>query len=76
MPVARTQWQSLGRYRQARVHQDAANSMRPQATDPIPPAVYATGDADRARVFSVIGELGCIMQHENGTFGDGRALAR
>ena len=39
--------QPLGRHRQARMHQDAADRVRSQATRLVPPAVYALGDADR-----------------------------
>lgn len=39
--------QPLGRYRQARVHQDAANRVRSQAAGLVPAAVYALGDPDR-----------------------------
>jgi hypothetical protein len=38
---------ALDRNREARMHQDAANRVRSQATRLVPTTVYALGDADR-----------------------------
>ena len=58
--------QTLGRHRQARVHQDAADRVRSQATGLVPAAVDALGDPDRLCVLSLKAELGRVMEHQNG----------
>jgi len=52
----------------ARMHQDAANRVRSEATRLAPSTVYALGDADRFGIFALIAKLGCIVQHKNETF--------
>ena len=66
--------QPLGRHREARMHQDAANRVRPQATLLVPSAVYALGYADRIGVLSLVRELCCVMQDQNETIGGNHAI--
>jgi hypothetical protein len=42
-----SEWQALGRYHEARMHQDAANRVRSEAARLVSSAVYALGYADR-----------------------------
>src|SRR4029077_11964194 len=42
-----SEWQPFGFHREARMHQDAANRVQPQAARLVPSAVDALGDADR-----------------------------
>lgn len=49
---------------EARMHQDAANRVRSEATRLIPSTVYALGDADRFGIFALIAKLGCVVQHQ------------
>ena len=66
--------QTLARHRQARVHQDAADRVRSQATGLVPAAVDALGDPDRLCVLSLKAELGGVMEHKNRAIGRNRAL--
>src|SRR4029077_19663461 len=56
---------------EARMHQDAANRMRSEATRLIPSTVYTLGDADRFRLLALIAKLGCVVQYKNETFSGG-----
>src|SRR4030088_3593441 len=42
-----SEWQALGRYHEARMHQDAANRVRSEAARLVSSAVYALGYAGR-----------------------------
>jgi hypothetical protein len=66
--------QALGRYREARMHQDAANRVRSQATLLVPSAVYVLGYADRFGVLSLVREFGRVMQDQNDTIGTGDTI--
>ena len=66
--------QTFARHRQARVHQDAADRVRSQATGLVPAAVDALGDPDRLCVLSLKAELGGVMEHKNRAIGRNRAL--
>src|SRR5260370_899965 len=70
------EWQPFGRHREARMHQNAANRVRSQTPRLVPSAVYALRYPDRVRVLSLIGELGRVMEHKDGTIGGGRAAMR
>jgi hypothetical protein len=66
----------FGCQRKARVHQDATNRMRSQATCLVTTAVYAFSDSDGVRVLSLIAELCGIMDHKNETVSDDAAITR
>src|SRR5262249_45664889 len=68
--------QTSGRNCEARVHQDAANSVRSHAAHLVPPAVDGLGDADRGDILSLIAELRGVMEHENQTVDGARAITR
>ena len=60
-----TEWQSLRRHRQARMHQDAASSVVTRSS-----LVIGTGDTDtclahRLNVFPFVRELGGVVKHKN-----------
>src|ERR1700680_1090252 len=66
--------QSLGRYRKARMHQDAADRMRSQPPRLVASTIYTFGDADRLRVLPRIGKLGRIMEHKHQAVSGGCAI--
>ena len=61
--------QPLGCYREARMHQDAANRVRSQTTRLVLSAVYVLGYADRLGFLSLVRELGRVMQDQNEIIG-------
>ena len=68
--------QPLGCYREARMHQDAANRVRSQASRLVPSTVDALGYPDRVRALSLVGELGRVVEHKDGTIGSDCAVTR
>ena len=70
------EWQPFGRHCEARVHQDAANRVRSHAPGLVPSAVDALGYPDRVRALSLVGELGRVVEHKDGTTGGDRAVTR
>src|SRR5258708_4840592 len=68
--------QPFDRHRGARVHQDAAKRVRSQTPRLVPSAVDALRYPDRVRVLPLMGELGRVMEHKDGTIGGDRAVAR
>ena len=68
--------QPLGCYREARMHQDAANRVRSQATRLVPSAVYVLGYADRLGALSLVCEFGRVMQDQNEAIGGSDTITR
>src|SRR5215216_6782082 len=60
---------SVDCFREARMHQNAANRVRSQATRLVPSAVYILGYADRLRSLSLVCEFGRVMQDQNESIG-------
>ncbi|MFC2254890.1 hypothetical protein ACETRX_35270 [Labrys portucalensis] len=50
------------------MHQDAANCVVAKPPGCIAPTVHAFGEADRVRVSTLEGELGCVLQKQDWTF--------
>jgi hypothetical protein len=71
-----SQRQSLGGDRQTRMHQDAANRVRSQATRLVAAAVDGLGYANRFRLLPLIAELRRIVEHQNRPIRGGRPITR
>lgn len=69
-------WQSVRRYHQARMHQNAARGIVAQSSIFSPAGHAFARDTDSLDIFSLLRELGRIMQHQNGSLARRKTRAR